>query len=665
MKRLILSLTATAIILTLHAQLRPGMNGSEYCSMKKSQMNRVPALAGNIETGGPTHSFDVLDYTLSLDIWHCYASPWPKDFTATNTITFLVDSTLNKIKLNATDTCLLINSVGINGVSFTHANDTLTIQLNRTYNPGEIAKVRITYQHLNVTDHSFNVGWYNVFTDAEPEGARNWFPCWDHPYDKATVDLTVKVPLSVKLGSNGALMDSTVNGDTLTYHWQSIHNVSTYLTVLTSRVNYNLDVILWTLPSNPSVKVPFRFYYNPGEDPSYIESIILPMCDYFSASFCEHPFQKNGFATADSIFYWGGMENQTLTTFCPGCWDEDLTAHEFAHQWFGDMITCGTWADIWLNEGFATWCAAFWKENTSGYPSYKAQIDFDASVYKAYNPGWALSVPSWATSTPPVSVLFNYAITYCKGACVMHQLRYLLGDSLFFQTLKAYSADTNLKYKSAVTGDLMAKVNEVTGSNYDWFFNAWVYQPNHPNYQNTYNFQDLGNDQWKVNFFTSQIQTNAPFFPMLLTLRITFTDLSDTVIRVMNDNNYQGFNWTFNKNPFNLAFDPGNNILLRDGSTVVGIQDEAEKNSSLHLFQNIPNPASNSTRIVFEIEKSMHVKFTITDLSGREVLIPYDETTAAGKFWFDIDCSALSPGTYFYRMNADGSVLTRKMVVTR
>lgn len=668
MKKLILSFTATVFMMTLHAQFRPGMTGSDYCSMKKINSLRLPEMPGNAETGGPGHSFDVLSYTLNLNIWHCFASPWPKDFTATNTITFVVDTALSKIKLNATKTSLQINSVGINGVSFTHTNDTLTIQLNRTYNPGEIATVKITYKHLNVTDNSFNVGYYMVFTDAEPEGARNWFPCWDHPSDKATVDLTAKVPLNVKLGSNGELMDSTINADTLTYHWHSIDNVATYLTVLTSRVNYNLDVILWPRPSNPSIKVPFRFYYNPGENPSYIESIIRNMCDYYSANFCEYPFQKSGFTTADSLFYWGGMENQTLITFCHGCWLEGLTSHEYAHQWFGDMITCGTWADIWLNEGFATWCEAFWIEHNYGYSGYKSQINSDASDYLLYNPGWALSVPEWAINTPPVSILFNTAVTYDKGACVLHQLRYLLGDSLFFQTLKAYCADTNLKFKSAVTADLNAEVNQVTGINYDWYFNAWVYQPNHPNYQNTYNFQDMGNGKLKVNFFTSQVQTDAPFFPMLLTLKITFSDLTDTVIQVMNDNNYQRFSWTFNKPPstqVDLAFDPDDNIVLKEGSTAVGIQSDQGSDASLHLFQNIPNPSNNSTRIVYEIAKPMHVRFDVYDLSGRVVLSPYDVVKPAGKFFFDLDCSALSPGTYFYRMNADGSVLTRKLVISR
>ena len=168
------------------------------------------------------------------------------------------------------------------------------------------------------------------FTDCEPEGARSWFPCWDKPSDKATLDLTAKVPSNVKFGSNGKLVDSTFNGDTLTYHWHSDQNVATYLVVMTSKVNYNLDILYWHKISNPSDSIPIRFYYNDDYTPTNIEGIIKSMMTYYSQNFCEHPFQKNGFAGLNNQFPWGGMENQTLTSICPWCWIEDLISHEFA-----------------------------------------------------------------------------------------------------------------------------------------------------------------------------------------------------------------------------------------------------------------------------------------------------------------------------------------------
>ena len=615
-------------------------------------------------TVGPTHTYDVLSYTISLNVYNSFFSPYPKNYNAKNIILVKADSTLNFIKLNAANSSLVIDSVRLAGASFTQANDTLRIQLNRTYTPGEIFQVRISYHHINVTDGAFFAKNGFVFTDCEPEGARKWFPCWDKPSDKALVDITVKVPLNAKCGSNGALMDSTINGDTLTYHWASAQPVATYLTVITARLNYNLDIVYWHKLSNPADSIPLRFYYNPGENPYFIEGILPDMTTYYSQNFIEHPFQKNGFATLNSDFGWGGMENQTLTSLAANYWWEGVVSHEYAHQWFGDMITCGTWADIWLNEGFATWTEAFWIEKTLGYTGYLNEIHGDASTYLSGNPGWAISVPGWAINTPSVGILFNLQITYKKGACALHQVRYLLGDALFFQVMQAYCADTNLRFKSATIGDFNAKVNEVTGTNYDWYFTDWIYQPNHPLYQNRYNFEDLGNGQWNVNFQANQVQTNPAFFRMILNFKVIFSDATDTTFRAMNDINSQVYQWRFDKQPIQFFFDPSNEIVLKSASTTLGLP-EADQPGGFHLYQNIPNPAANTTKIVYELNHDTRVRLDILDISGKVIATPVNESKAGGKHFVDVDCSSLAPGIYYYTLNAGDFRQTRKMVISK
>jgi aminopeptidase N len=169
----------------------------------------------------PKHKFDVQNYKLTLDIRSCFLPPYPYSYNASEIITFRVDTALNSITLNALNTSLQINSVSLAGISFTHLNNILTITLDSMYNPGRTVQVGINYQHLNNADNSFFTGYGGVYTNCEPEGARGWFPCWDKPSDKATLDLTAKVPANAKLGSNGRLNDSTLTGDTLYYHWVS------------------------------------------------------------------------------------------------------------------------------------------------------------------------------------------------------------------------------------------------------------------------------------------------------------------------------------------------------------------------------------------------------------------------------------------------------------
>ncbi len=551
-----------------------GGRGSAYCAAKKQHSPHALAkrVAGSPE--GPAHAIDVLDYRLALDLYACFLPPYPASFNGTESIAFQAVSPVSSIQLDAVNTSLEITAVGAAGRAFTHESDILSIALDRQYDPGEVGEVFVSYKHKNVADNAFYVGGGMVFTDCEPEGARKWFPCWDKQSDKATVDITAKVPVSVKLGSNGRLADSVRTGDTLTYRWVSRDPVATYLVVISSKVDYNLDIVRWVPPSNPSAPVPIRFYWNPGEA-SRVDNIktkIIPMTDLYSRLFGEHPFEKNGFATLDTTFPWGGMENQTLTSLCPNCWGESLIAHEFAHQWFGDMITCETWADIWLNEGFATYCESLWLEGTRGYSSYKNDVLSNAQYYLLSNPGRPIYVPSWAEVTPPNELLFDYAMTYAKGACVLHMLRYTLGDSLFFRALRSYATDeANFKYGTAGTDRFIERMNEYAGQDLSWFFNAWLKQPNHPIYAGTYSISDLGSGRWEVAVRSQQTQMDGTFFPMPHTFRIAFSEGQDTTVRVMNAVSPETFAFRFDRVPTAVYFDPANDIVLKGGTWGAGV----------------------------------------------------------------------------------------------
>ncbi len=619
----------------------------------------------------PRHSYDVLNYKLFFDIYNCFKSPYPKTFIAFNIITFRVDSTLNNIKLNAVNTSLTIDSVRLlNGtlLNFTHNANALNITLDRTYNPNEIVDVKIYYRHNNVTDYAFYVFNGMVFTDSPPEGARKWFPCWDKPSDKATTDITLKVPLSVRIGSNGRLADSTVTGDTIYYHWISRDPIATYLVVFTGKVGYLQDKIYWQKLSNPNDSIPTVFYFNSGESIGTIKNLVNTMLTYFSQKFGDYPFEKNGFAAIapGAGFTWAGMENQTLISLCPNCWSENIVVHEFAHQWFGDLVTCGTWADVWLNEGFATFMEAIWAERAGGYPSYKAVINAKRNVYLYNNAGFPLYVPAWVNWTPGNDSLYNTAIIYYKGACVLHLLRYVLGDTVFFNVLKSYATDTiNFKYKNATTQEFNTKVNQVSGQNLDWFFNSWVYQANHPIYQNNYSIGDLGGGNWKIDLLVKQTQTNAGHFQIPIKLKISFTVGADSLIKVMNNINNQMFTFNFSRQPTALVFDPDDDIVIKFATTIGVKEISSVVPEKFELYQNYPNPFNATTSIKYQVASINHIRLMVFNILGKEVMTLINEKQKPGTYEVKLEGNNLASGVYFYTLKTDNFLETKKLILLK
>ncbi len=637
--------------------------GAEMCSEGKQK--RAEAFGKQLSPGSPKHSFDMLHYALTLDLYKNYATPFPKSFKASVQMTARADSAISSISLNAVNTSLTIDSIQSAGISFTHSGNMLTIQLNKTYQQNDTFSVTIYYQHKDVADAAFYVGSDGmVFTDAEPEGARYWFPCWDKPSDKATVELTAKVPTSVKLGSNGILKDTTRIADTLIYHWVSKEPVSTYLVVISSKVNYNLDIVYWKKLSNQKDSIPIFLYWNQGESATGVNNIktkIISMTTRYSELFGEHPFQKNGFATMNGSFTWGGMENQTLTSLLPnGLNNENLVSHEYAHQWFGDMVTCATWGDIWLNEGFATYCEALWYEYTGGYTRYKTDIVADASGYLSSNPGRAMYMPAWAITTPSTGLLFNTAVTYNKGACVLHMLRYVLGDSTFFSALHDYGSNPSLKFGTITTDDFIQIMNTNTKQDLTWFFEQWVKVANHPLYSVQYSVNNIDSTA-KVSI--SQTQTTGTYWKMPVVLKFSLQNGKDTTVRVFNAANKDSFLFKFLSPPLSMTFDPDNDILLKTAVTqkVSSIRDEPAAPADFSLMQNFPNPFNPATTIEFNIPRSGHVLLQIFDVAGRNVETLLNQTMNGGVYNIVWNASKYPSGMYYYRLQSGFFTETKKM----
>jgi aminopeptidase N len=653
-----------SMLLIVQAQNFTGSQGAALCARSRQMHPSLPDRSFRSQNT-PLHTFDVLKYTINVDLTGPLTSPYLNSFPADVTVLFEADSALNEIVLDAVNTSLTIDSVTMACASWQHFTNNLSITLDRVYQPGEQAEIRIYYKHKSVSDGAFYASGGFAFTDCEPEGARKWFPCYDKPSDKALTDITATVPAGARIGSNGRLQDSVPDGNSIRYHWVSRDPVATYLTVLTASNNFLLDIVNWTNPNTNEV-VPMRFYYNPGEDPSGAKNIISEMTSFYSQEFGDHPFEKNGFATLNDEFAWGGMENQTLTSLCPDCWSESLVAHEFAHQWFGDMVTCATWADIFLNEGFATWSEAHWTEHAYGYDAYKNELQGNAQYYLAANPGWAISVPSWAVTTPNVNTLFNYAITYMKGSCVLHMLRYTMGDDKFFPALKAYATDTvNFKYNTATIEDFKNKMELESGQELDWFFDQWVYKPNHPVYTNTYGVYAAAGGTWDVSFTVDQeTQMFQPYFQMPVELQIRFDNLSDTLIRVFNSFPGQTFVFNFPYKPVQVIFDPNNEILLKEANTVVGMEEALVAANGLNLTIS-PNPVSEMLGLNFILNCPSRARLEIYDAMGRQCLTKEESFQNSGENLMSADVRKLPAGSYSAMLRAGTEVSSCRFVIVR
>ena len=356
------------------------------------------------------------------------------------------------------------------------------------------------------------------------------------------------------------LTDSTQVADTIFYKWESKYPIATYLINLTGKVNYNLDIINWN-------NIPIRYYWNNGErqiELNQIKTIVPDLLNFYSKLFGNFPFEKVGFATLNNLFTYGGMENQTIISLCPNCWKEDLIAHELSHEWFGNLISPKTWSDIWLNEGFATYCEGLWYENNYGKNAYNYYIKLKAQEYFSTNVFFPIYDSLWSVKTPSIDTLYNGSIIYAKAACIIHTLRNVLGDSVFFKSLYSYTNNPELKYANASTDDFIETVNKESGKKLNWFFDEWLKNPKHPVYNVNYSTTEIDASKWQFDIVINQENLNDFIFKMPIEVEILFKDGTSETKVIENNSQNQNFSFVFTKKPVGMQFDKLNKIPLKE-----------------------------------------------------------------------------------------------------
>ena len=328
-----------------------------------------------------------------------------------------------------------------------------------------------------------------------------------------------------------------------------------------------------------------------------------------------------------------------------------VVSHELAHQWWGDLVTCGTWADVWLNEGFATYAEALWRESTGGFAALKSYMQDTLSGFQ---------YGSWQGAVyDPVGQGFNLfdQVVYSKGGWVLHTLRGVLGDSLFFRCLGAYRQ--RYAGKSAITAELEAVVDSVSGTNMGWFFNQWIFCPGWPKYATRYTWTS---DTLTLTIFQQQSLAWPTYrMPVRIT---TYSGPSTFVTTVRDSLRIQSFRWA-------APLPPDSVVLDRDGwilKQIVPPPDavgETPEPQAFRLLQNFPNPFNPGTFISFSIPHSSLVILKVYDVLGREVVTLLNEPKAPGRYTVPFNASNLSSGVYVYHLIFDGSRLSRKMLLLR
>jgi len=537
-----------------------------------------------------------------------------------------------------------IDTLKINGIqnNYSRTGDTVFIFLNPIPSPGSILNLSITYHGTPPANGFFSglsSAYYPLWQShvtwslSEPWMAKEWWPCKQDLKDKAdSIAVSVTTDVSNKAGSNG-LLKAVVSlpGNKVRYDWKSSYPIDYYL--ISIAVGPYMDYSIYAKPDglNDSILVQNYLFDVPGclqqyktnidKTPVYIE--------LFSKLFGMYPFYKEKYGHC--LAYLGGaMEHQTMTT--TGDFGLDLISHELTHQWFGDNVTCASWKDIWLNEGFATYGTYLARQYTENQASANNFMQGIHDIVLS-GPGGSVYIPD--SEVGNVSRIFDGRLSYNKGAAILHMLRFELNDdSLFFHILRQYE----LQYGNgtAIGIDFKGVAESLSGKNLDDYFTQWYFGEGYPTY--FINYLKSGDSLYLRSSQTPSSSVTS-LFKMTMEFRILFTG-GDTTIRVYQDQAMQHFVIPFIHDVTGVVVDPSGSCILKVG----GIQQGINENTDLIDFQVFPNPASNILNINIVNQGNAIHEYFITDLSGRKV-----RQFSTNKSRVVINIADLASGVYVIR----------------
>jgi len=557
-------------------------------------------------------------------------------------------------------------------LAFSHIGAELQIALSSQVSVGGTVEVDVEYSGtpFGTGFGSFvfgsRGGKRHAWSLSEPYGSRDWWPCKDHPSDKAdSVRITVTVPSLYRVGSQGTLVGETVAGGNTTYDWLCEYPISSYLVSVAvgEYVQYDNSYI-----RPPTLSSMYGALTMPLVDLVYDDgSSALPsgwanvadVLEVFEEQFGPYPFANEKYGHAECTF-GGGMEHQTMSSM--GGSSFGLVAHELAHQWYGDNITLETWPHLWLNEGFATYGELVYWENRSGiYPG-----TFETVLGNTYNSALTATGTLVLEDTSGVGPMFSYSRVYAKGAIVLRMLRHVVGDAVFADILRAYTADPAVQYGVATTPDFQRVAENLSGMDLSPFFSQWVTDgTGYPTYEMSWAWQPMLNDYgvWvTVKQTQTSPQSNVDVFDMPLVVAVQTTS-GEERFRVDNNERTQMFGLSVSSQPVAVLLDPDKSVLR--GNIIAAGVGHIPTPASLTIQALLPNPTRNSLRVRFTGGSASDAEIDVYDVSGRRVLSHAVSSEPVGIRFETLDTSSLAAGVYFLRLKTFESQVTRKFVVVR
>ena len=590
------------------------------------------------------------NYDLQYCRFNWHVDPAVKHIAGDITYYFFHADSLTEMQFELSDS-LTVDSVLMynNLLNYQHSNNVLTILFDMQLADNQIDSVRIVYSGVPPSNGfgSFEIDTHGpnlspvLWTLSEPYGAFEWWPTKQDLNDKIdSIDIIVTTPAAYTVASNGILANQLIQDSSRITHWKHRYPIAAYLVAIavSDYVVFNNMVPL----TQGSLHL-LNYVY--AEDLNEAVTGVQQMLDhlvFFDSLYGPYPFMNEKYGHAQ--FNWGGgMEHQTMSFV--GGFSYELLAHELAHQWWGDHITCGSWQDLWLNEGFATYSVGLCYERFSPnlyWPVWrKDQVDFICS-----SPDGSVFV----TDTLDNNRLFDARLTYSKGAMLLHMLRWKMGSENFFTVLRNYQSNAQLSYGFARNIDLKTELESVSGQNLDEFFNDWYWGEGYPSYQLSYN-QDTTN---LLTFSLGQTQSHpsVSFFEMPVPIRFK-NATHDTTIVFDHTFTEQVFTVALNFKVDNVIINPNYEIVC-SGNTVTSLSEIKQA----PLVQVYPNPANNFLTIT--IGKSIkNGRIEISTLEGK-ILNHYDLLNTNGKH--EINVEGLHSGLYLLTFVSDLETYTSRFI---